>query len=116
MAQVLLADGVIDDSEMKFIREMAQKYHMPPEQLEGLLESVKAGETHFLKPKGGKEALEILKGAVGMAYADGVMAAEEMTALESVAKEIGYSPLDIKRLIKAEEKLMHQTRIKKKLS
>ncbi len=116
MAQVLLADGVIDDAEMKFIREMAVKYHMPPEQFEGLLESVKAGEVHFLQPKEGKEALEILRGAVSMAYADGVLAPEELAALESVAKEMGYSTMDIKRLIKTEEKLRHQARVKKQLS
>lgn len=110
MAQVLLADGVIDDAEMKFIREMAKKYHMPPEDLEGVLEAVKAREIHFLKPKVAKEALDILKGAVSMAFADGVLAPEEEAALESVAKELGYSAIDVKRLVKAEEKLRRQTR------
>ncbi|PKL51364.1 MAG: hypothetical protein CVV42_00505 [Candidatus Riflebacteria bacterium HGW-Riflebacteria-2] len=110
MAQVLLADGVIDDAETKFIREMAARYHMPPETLEGVLEAVKAGEVHFLKPKVAKEALDILKGAVSMAFADGVLAPEEEAALESVAKELGYSAIDVKRIVKAEEKLRRQTR------
>jgi tellurite resistance protein len=110
MAQLLLADGVIDDAEMKFINEMAKRYHMPPEALEGVLEAVKAGEIHFLKPKVAKEALDILKGAVSMAFADGVLAPEEEAALESVAKELGYSAIDVKRLVKAEEKLRRQTR------
>ncbi|OGK07648.1 MAG: hypothetical protein A2W80_13990 [Candidatus Riflebacteria bacterium GWC2_50_8] len=109
MAQVLLADGVIDAAETKFINEMAVKYHMPPEQLAGILESVKAGEIKFLKPRTAKEAMDILKGAVSMAYADGVIAPEEETALERIAKELGYSALDVKRIVKAEEKLIRQT-------
>ncbi|PKL43069.1 MAG: hypothetical protein CVV41_11735 [Candidatus Riflebacteria bacterium HGW-Riflebacteria-1] len=112
MAQVLLADGVIDAAETKFISEMAVKYHMPPEQLEGIIESVKAGEVKFLKPTTAKEAMDTLKGAVSMAYADGVLAPEEEAALERVAKELGYSALDVKRIVKAEEKLMRQTKIK----
>ena len=110
MAQVLLADGVIDESETKFINEMAEKYHMPPETLEGLIESVKEGTNYFPAPQTRMEALEILRGAVRMAYADGVLAPEELAAIEGVAERLGYSALDINRIVKAEEKLRRQTR------
>ncbi|MBU1108460.1 MAG: TIM44-like domain-containing protein [Candidatus Riflebacteria bacterium] len=108
MVQVLLADGVIDEAEIKFVNEMAKKYHMPPETLEGLIESVKEGTYYFPAPQTRMEALEIVKGAVRMAYADGVLAPEEMAALESVAKLLGYSALDLKQIIKAEEKLLRR--------
>ncbi|MGM0600408.1 MAG: TIM44-like domain-containing protein [Candidatus Rifleibacteriota bacterium] len=108
MVSILLADGVMQDSEMKFVKEMAQKYHMPDETLEGLIESVKEDSTYVPMPDNNKEKLDIIKGAVQMAYADDDFSEKEEEALEYVAGQLGYSKFDLKRVIKSEQKLRHK--------
>lgn len=115
MAQVLISDNVIDDAEMKFIKEMAIRYHMPDESLEGLLESVKEGKTFIPKPQNQHEAQEIIQGAIRMAYADGVLAEEEEKALGDVAKQLGYTAFDLKRFMRNHEKVRHQEKIAREL-
>jgi uncharacterized tellurite resistance protein B-like protein len=108
MVNILLADGVMQDSEMQFINEMAKKYHMPPETLEGVIESVKENSTYVPMPDNNKEKLDIIKGAVQMAYADDDFSAEEQEALEYVAGQLGYSKFDLKRIIKHEQRARHK--------
>lgn len=106
MAQILLADGKIDEAEMNFIKDMALKFHMPDEILEGIIAAVKENETYIPKPVNAREALDILQGAAEMAYADGFLAEEEEKALLEVAKQLGYSAVDLKRIIRNAEKVM----------
>ncbi len=114
MVQILLADNVVDDAEMRFIREMAAKYHMPDDTLNGIIESIKENSVFVPRPQNGVEAMEILKGAVEMAYADGVLAPEEEKSLEFYAQQFGYSKFDLKRLLKSKEKDIYKAQIRAK--
>lgn len=103
-AQMLLADGKIDDSEMKMLRQFADKYEMPVNTLEGILDAVKKGELFIPKPEGRKETMTLLEAAISMALADGEFAEEEQKYLDALASKFGYSKTDLKMIMKRQER------------
>ncbi len=104
MAQVLLADGKIDDREMKLLREMAARYHVSDARLEGLIAALSAGEVHVPAPADQTEAWTLLESAARMALADNELTPEEERTLTLLGQFLGYSKADVQRAIKKEQK------------
>lgn len=102
-AQMLLADGRIDDAEMKLIREFAESFSMSEELLNGIIEAVKQGELRIPIPKNLKEAHKLMESAIRMALADGEIAAEEQNYIDQLAKKFGYGKTDLKMLMRRVE-------------
>ena len=109
-AQMLLADGRIDDEEMKLLEEYAAKYAMPKDLLNGIIESVKEGEIQLPAPKDRREAHSLMESAIRMALADGEIAAEEQHHIDRLAEKFGYGKADLKMLMR---KIENQVRLKK---
>ncbi|PKL43199.1 MAG: hypothetical protein CVV41_10800 [Candidatus Riflebacteria bacterium HGW-Riflebacteria-1] len=107
-AQMLMADGKIDDAEMKQLREFATRYAMPEDKLQGLIESVKQGEVYLPKPDNLKEAYNLMEAAIRMAMADGELAPEEQQYLNTLAGKFGYGASDLKVLMTKVELRMKQ--------
>ncbi len=103
-AQMLLADGRIDDTEMAMLKKFAARYEMPENALEGIIESIKQGELYIPQPEDRKEALCLLEAAVSMALADGEIATEEQKYLDSLVKKFGYTKIELNMAIKKEER------------
>lgn len=104
-AQMLLADGKIDDTELAMLKKFAERFEMPEEQLQGIIEAVKQGDLYIPQPSGPEEAFDLLKTAVSMALADDEIAAEERAYLESLTKKFGYTAIELNMLIKKEQRL-----------
>jgi len=105
-AQMLLADGKIDDREMKFLKELAERYAMPSENLQGIIESVKSGELFIPVTATIMEKHSLMEAAARMALIDGEISPEEMQYLETLASRFGYISSDLNMLIKREERRM----------
>ncbi len=101
-AQMLLADGHIDASEMETLKKFAARYEMPEESLAGIVEAVKQGELFIPQPEDRKEAWALLEAAVCMALADGEIAPQEEEYLNTLTKKLGYTNIELKMAIKKE--------------
>lgn len=104
MAQVLLADGKIDEREMKLLREMADRYKIPPKRLDEIILSLQQGEIHIPAPSGQTQAWSLLEAAARMALSDNELTSEEEETLNRLAQFLGYSKTDVQRAIKKEQK------------
>lgn len=107
-AQMLLADGKIDDAEMKLIKEFAESFSMSEELLNGIIEALKQGELHIPIPKDLREAHKLMESAIRMALADGEIATEEQDYIEQLAKKFGYGKTDLKMLMRKVENQVKQ--------
>ncbi|MBF0409967.1 MAG: TIM44-like domain-containing protein [Candidatus Riflebacteria bacterium] len=98
-AQMMLADGKMEEKEVGALKKLSQAYAMSDSALNGIIESVKNGELIIPKPVTPKEALKLLDSATAMAMADGKISEEEMHFLEKLAKDLGYYKPDIEMSI-----------------
>ncbi|MDD3146470.1 MAG: TIM44-like domain-containing protein, partial [Candidatus Riflebacteria bacterium] len=103
-AQMLLADGKIDDAELLTLKKFADRFEMPENSLQGIIEAVKQGELFIPQPEDRREALALLEAAVSMALADGEIAAEEKNYLDALVKKFGYTRIELNMAIKKEER------------
>jgi uncharacterized Zn finger protein (UPF0148 family) len=104
MAQLLLADGKVEVSEMTLLEKIAERYGMPEADLNLIVWSLKQGQIYIPAPADVKEAWSLLQAAARMALADDQLSPEEEYSLNILAQHLGYSQADVQRAIKAEEK------------
>lgn len=104
MAQLLLADGKVEISEMNLLEKIAERYGMPEADLNSIIWSLKQGQVYIPAPADSKEAWQLLQAAASMALADEIITPEEEHALVILAQHLGYSKADVHRALKAEEK------------
>ncbi len=104
MAQILLADGKTEPDEMKLLNKIAQHYDISEIQVQAIINSLKAGLVYIPAPADNRESWTLLQAAARMALADGQISPIEERELTLLAQHIGYSPADVARAIKAEEK------------
>ena len=96
-AQIILADGVITDSEMESYNKLCKKYEISEEKGLGILEAVKSGEyVPEIVNKKGKEAAILIQTSIEMALADGIIQPEEQAFIDNFAQKLGYNSADIK--------------------
>lgn len=107
-AQMLLADGKIDDREMEFLRELAGRYAMPADNLQGIIESIKDGELFIPATQTIMEKHSLMEAAARMALVDGEISPGEREYLETLASKFGYISSDLNMLIKREKRRMAQ--------
>jgi tellurite resistance protein len=97
-AEVLVADGKVEESEMEMLEKLASMYAMPKDQLKGIVEAAKQGEIHVPEPENIKESKAIIEAAIEMALVDGNLADEERDSIEKVGKKLGYAKPDLKMM------------------
>ncbi len=104
MTHMMLADGIVDPAEMKQLEEYAKKRHIPVEKLGAIVESVKSRQVDIPLPSNRDESMELLRNLSSMALADGRVSPEETAALNSLGTKMGYSPIDVKMILKQEQR------------
>ncbi len=104
MAQVLLADGKVEISEMELLEKIAERVSMSEADLNSIIWSLKQGHVYIPSPQDAKESWDLLLAAARMALADDVLSPEEEHVLLILAQHLGYSKADVLRAIKAEQK------------
>ena len=107
-AQMLLADGKIDDAEMAMLKKFAARFEMPDDAVEGIIAAIKEDDFYIPQPEDHKEAASLLEAAVCMAIADGEIAPEEQKYLDSLLEKFGYAKADLMMLVKKAERLLRE--------
>ncbi|MFZ2956201.1 MAG: TIM44-like domain-containing protein [Candidatus Ozemobacteraceae bacterium] len=107
MAQVLLADGKIDEREMKLLKEMGARYRIPPARIDSILSSLKEGQVHVPSAGNLVQSWALLEAAARMALSDNELSPEEERTLNLLGQFLGYSQADVQRAIKKEQKRLH---------
>jgi hypothetical protein len=110
MIFVMLSDFVIDDGEMKLLKNFAAQRNIPESRLNELIESAKNGTLEIPVPQGPKEARDWLSAAVKMAFSDGVLSSEEIRLLFAMGEKNGFTKMEVKQIIAKE-----RTRVLKEL-
>lgn len=102
-AQILMADGKIDEKEMAMLKTIAAKYSISDEVLQGTLAAVKDGLVYVPVPESKSlGALKLIREACKMALADEELAADETDAIMNLGMQLGYSKLDVQQVINSE--------------
>ncbi|OQB44324.1 MAG: Dna-J like membrane chaperone protein [bacterium ADurb.Bin157] len=102
-AQVLMADGRIDDSEMKLLQTIAQKHNVSDAELNEIIENIRQGLVFVPVPAGGTVAsLGLIRDAAKMAAADGEISPDEIEAIMNLGYQLGYTKFDVKTIINKE--------------
>ncbi|HNV68674.1 MAG TPA: TIM44-like domain-containing protein, partial [Candidatus Ozemobacteraceae bacterium] len=108
LAQMMLADGVVDAGEMKLLQTFAAGHGIPPVRVEQVIQSLREGWIHLPKLDKRQDAHHLLQSAVRMALADGVIVEAEMEMLHQLARHLGYSEADVKYLLARHHKKEYQ--------
>ncbi|MFH1282288.1 MAG: TIM44-like domain-containing protein [bacterium] len=92
---VMMADGKIDDKEMKYIRSYMAKRKLPKQNLDEITASYKAGTIDMPNPSSFKEGRVWLDEMIEMSFAEGDISKDERHFLESFGKSISLSKTDV---------------------
>ena len=113
MIKTMLADNVIDEKEMKLLKEYSQAYQIPQATINSLIESAKNGTLHIPEPQDKEEALKWLRMMARMALSDGFISPAEKSILLKLGQKLNYTAYDIKRIISEERRKIY-TELKKR--
>jgi len=102
-AQILMADGKVDEKEMAMIKTIAARYSMSEESLQGILDAVRNGQVFVPVPEAQSPAAKrLIRDAARMAFADEELSADEKDAIMNLGMQLGYSKLDVQQVINSE--------------
>ena len=109
MIKTMLADQVIDDKEMKLLKDYAGIYQIPQATLDSLIEGAKNRTLHIPEPADKDEILKWLHMMARMALSDGFISPAEKLLLLHLGKKLNYSAYDIRRIIAEERRKIYQS-------
>jgi len=102
VVNVMLADGVTDENEIKLLYKIAKKYSVEEERLNMIIQTVKANGFTIPAPETKEAVTEFLRCMTQMALINGKITSEEMMIMKKVSLAFGYSDIDLNLLIKRE--------------
>lgn len=95
LAQFALADGKVDESESKMLRQWAKKHRWSDNKYESMLAKAKAGLADSMADSTADERLSNL---IRLALADGSVSFYELKTIRAAAKNAGYDEATIREL------------------
>jgi tellurite resistance protein len=101
-AAVMLADGVIEDSEMSLLKGIGRGFKMSEATVLSILEAVKLGDfpSVNIMCTSYEEIREMIDVAIAMALADGNISPEEKETILTFAKTLNYVESDVNMRIR----------------
>lgn len=97
LVQVALADGIIDDSELKMLNQLGRNMGLTGAEMDELLEIEKRSE--YNPPYKLARRFKQLYGIVKMVLADGIITNEEMRLAHKLALTSGFTDYEIPILL-----------------
>lgn len=96
-AQMVMADGIIEEAELEFLKRLGVQTDIPEEKVMGILESVKDGTCPRISLTGKKlrESKVLFDIAIEMAFIDGTLSPEEEETIRNFGYEMGYTDAEI---------------------
>ena len=108
MVKAMYADGEVDDKEMKTLSSFAEKRHITPEELDGIIETVRSDQDTLPSPGNKGEAREILAAMSRMVLADGRLSGGEKNLLQAFGESQGLVWADVKLIISQQKALLYR--------
>lgn len=105
LAQAMLADGEVSLAETSFLQAYAASRGLPAARASDIVAAAKAGILDAPRPANEGQADAMLRGMIRMSLADGVVTAEERSALDSFAVKNGLAG-EVDRLVLEEREAM----------
>jgi len=107
-ANVMLADGQLDDREMAALRRLAERSHVSPKQLEQILQQAQVREISIPVPETPLQAKSYLVQLVQAALADGQITREESRLINTFAQRLHLTDADVQLTIRQERARAYQ--------
>ncbi|HAE38344.1 MAG TPA: hypothetical protein DCG57_06865 [Candidatus Riflebacteria bacterium] len=108
---MMLADGHIDNKEMKMIRDLADKRDIPEARIQQIIDEFKAvidPVVHVMQTSKIAADNDLLRHIARVALADGKLTTEETDMLKTVGNKIGLTSIDINMMLKRERNAIFQ--------
>ena len=97
LIRMALADGVMDEKEMKFITDFARRFGITPDEIHVIMR--RPEEFIFNSPENRQEAIERMFNMVGAMLADGEIHEDEMKLCRFYAISMGFNKENLDLLI-----------------
>ena len=106
MIRMAMADGVIDDTEMKYITDFARKFSITMDEIHAIIQ--RPEDFHFDPPDTRVEAIDRMFNLVGAMMADGEIHENEMKLCRFYAISLGFDHEKIDDLIEEIIDIVHK--------
>ena len=97
LIRMALADGVIDDSELKYINDLGREFSITKDEIAAIIK--RPEDFHFFPPENRTEAFERMFNLIGAMMADGEIHENEMKLCRFYAISLGFDQERIELLI-----------------
>lgn len=102
------ADGRFDPHEVEQLKELADQYGISRTQLKDMCQAARNNELSVSVPSDPNVGQVWLVKMIDMAFADGNLCKNEQKVLSKVAGKIGFSPYDLRQLIRRRRAVLYQ--------
>ena len=106
LIRMALADGVMDEKEMKFITDFARKFSITPDEIHAIMK--RPEEFIFDSPDTRVDAIDRMFNMVGAMMADGEIHEKEMKLCRFYAISLGFDQKSLDLLIKEIIESLHR--------
>lgn len=100
LAGMMASDGVIDEKEMKILKEFSGNYNISTVKLNDIINRAKNGLTVWDIPTDPKLGLSFLYALIDMALSDGRISKQEKVILYNISTRIGITQRELEEKIK----------------
>lgn len=104
-----LADNQLDAHERSMLEQVARHRHVPPQQLEMLIEAAGQGELDAPEPADPEQARRWLSAMADISLSDGVVRRNEYELLCQAGSQLGMTSYDVKQLLRQRRTHLYQS-------
>jgi predicted lipid-binding transport protein (Tim44 family)/uncharacterized tellurite resistance protein B-like protein/predicted nucleic acid-binding Zn ribbon protein len=98
--KMALADNQLDDGERQLLQRVARHRHVPPEQLETMIQAAEQGQLDTPQPADPEEARRWLVTMADISLSDGRILQSEYQLLCQAGAQLNMNPYDVKQLLR----------------
>ena len=106
--KMALADNQLDERERELLQQVARHRHIPPEQLETLIQAAEHGQLEAPQPIDPEEARRWLVAMADMSLSDGRTLQSEYQLLCQAGAQLNMNPYDVKQLLRQRRTDLYQ--------
>lgn len=108
---MMLADGIVEQSEIDYIGELSHKYSITKNQISEIIKEISSQPNpvdYVMKTSTVTDSRELFKCLITMAMADGKISKEEMQMLKEIAKNSNIVEPEFSRILQEERKNLYR--------
>lgn len=108
---MMLADGIVEQSEIDYIGELSQKYSITKNQISGIIQEISSQPNsvdYVMRTSTVTNSRELLRCLITMAMADGKISKEEMQMLKEIANNSNIVESEFTNILQEEKKRLYK--------